>query len=138
MKQIRNLVFAIVLVLTGAAAQAQSKAVANIPFNFQVGDRQMTAGHYSADVNRTIVLLRGEGRAVMAPANMAQDKKASQREQCKLVFRRSGGAFYLAEIWSPALDTVARLKAPKHAQILARNAVPAGPDEIVIYAQFSR
>lgn len=138
MKSIRNFAFAVALVLSVAAAQAQSKLAANIPFNFQVGDRQMNAGHYTADVEGKVLTMRGRGQGAVAMAHSGQDKKASESTQCKLVFRRNGGSLYLAEIWSPTLSTVARLNAPKHAQIVARNATTAGPDEVVIYAELGR
>src|SRR5437763_3179119 len=123
MKHIRNFAFGIVLVLSVAAAQAQSKLAANVPFDFQLGDKQMSAGHYTADVNGSTVLVRGTEGGAFA-LSMRQAKKVSEREQCKLVFRRNGSSLYLAEIWSPSIDTVARIARPKHAEIVARNTQP--------------
>jgi hypothetical protein len=109
------------LVLIGAmavAAQAQPggrRMIANIPFQFNVGDQTMPAGEYTVtqinpSSDRAVLQLRSkDGRsAAMIQMNEVIGKA---RESARLVFNCYGNQHYFAQAWTSA--DASGLEAPK-------------------------
>ena len=99
------LVIMIAFVSALASASAQTPGhnlTANVPFEFNVGDKTMPAGDY------TIGRLNSDGTALRI-INRESDKSASRLTQAvqasqpgensALVFKRYGDRFYLAQVW---------------------------------------
>jgi hypothetical protein len=94
--------------LMAVVAQAQTgnrtQLVANIPFQFNVGDKAMPAGEYTvSQVNpssdRAVLQLRskdGKSTAMIQMTNMI----GKANESARLVFNRYGNASYFAEAWT--------------------------------------
>ena len=100
------------MVLIGSlavAAQAQTgsrtQLVANIPFQFNVGDKAMPAGAYTvSQVNpssdHAVLQLRSkDGKSVMIQMTNMIGKA---NETARLVFNRYGSDSYFAEAWIPS------------------------------------
>ena len=100
------------MVLVGSvavAAQAQTgsrtQLVANIPFQFNVGDKAMPAGAYTvSQVNpssdHAVLQLRSkDGKSVMIQMTNVIGKA---NESARLVFNRYGSDSYFAEAWIPS------------------------------------
>ena len=109
------------LVLVGSmalAAQAQTggrRMIANIPFQFNVGDKTMPAGEYTVtqinpSSDRAVLQLRSkDGRsAAMIQMNEVIGKA---RESARLVFNCYGNQHYFAQAWTSA--DASGLEAPK-------------------------
>ena len=104
---LRNSLFAVAAVLaTGATVYAQdsSNCVAHVPFAYHAGNTTLAAGTYSVTTigaqNAVLQIRNQESResiALMAPHNMQATDGAS-----KLVFRRYGDQYFLAQIWTAA------------------------------------
>jgi len=109
MKTLTNTILAVgaVAVLGTTGLYAQSKAVANIPFQFTVNTVSLPAGEYSLaaqpngngviqlvnlDTCRTVM--------VMAPATMSTYKGKSG-DTGKVIFHRYGDRYFFSEVWSP-------------------------------------
>ena len=97
----------VLVVLLAAAAQAQTahlRLIANIPFQFNVGDKTLPAGEYIVtQVNpasdHAVLQLRsqnGNDGVVIQMNNLTG--KANQH--ARMVFHRYGSQYYFAEIWT--------------------------------------
>lgn len=94
---------AIVLVLAvisaRAAAQVEPTIKANIPFSFRAGETLMPAGSYRIrQVTRIWNMLEIEHNTdlVMLPAG---NWEVPRNPVAKLIFRRYGDAYFLAQVW---------------------------------------
>ena len=86
-------------------AQASHGLRADVPFDFVVGDKTIPAGHVSVNG------VSASGGGPLAIRNFDQGElamragrpilAANESDQCKLIFRKYGTRYYLAEIWIP-------------------------------------
>jgi hypothetical protein len=102
----------LVAAVVSANGQSSQRQVANIPFNFTIGDKNMPAGRY--DVSQ--VTSGGEAirvrdtqgtRSAIRLSNLMV--KTNPTERAKLVFRRYGKSYFLAEVWSAGYANGRRL-----------------------------
>jgi len=109
MKTLTNTILALsaVAVLGTTGMYAQTRAVANIPFQFTVNTVSLPAGEYSLqafpgangvlritnlDTSRTVM--------VMAPAT-GSTYKGEPTGTGKVIFHRYGDRYFFSEVWSP-------------------------------------
>ena len=94
--------------LSTAKAQTSgtTQLIANIPFEFSVGDKTMPAGEYTvrctnpASDMKVLQLRSSDGRAsIMVRTNSVIGKT---QEDAKLVFNRYGDHYFFAQAWLPA------------------------------------
>lgn len=87
------------LLLSATAAFGQSRF--DIPFNFRVGDRNLSAGTYIVSGGGALTPARltgGAGQAIVVlPQSSVQ--KMSNPSTGALVFRRYNNVYYLSQIW---------------------------------------
>ena len=135
----------LVVTLTVAAVYASpvGSLKANIPFSFSVGNETLPAGVYTIEPQATpsVLLIRRKdsSRAVLTITLGVQARR--QQDQTKLVFRRYGDQYFLAQVWT-AGDTggrelgqsrTERELVKSRSNHLAKNA--AGPEVVYIVAQ---
>ena len=77
--------------------------MANIPFEFVVGDKTLPAGEYSVrpvSSSGEAMLIQGtdNGKAAMRLSNTTE--QAKNRTHARLVFHRYGQSYFLAEVWN--------------------------------------
>ena len=86
-------------------AQSGHAIRANVPFDFIVGEKTIPAGHITAhgmsSANSGPVLIQNVDQGKLTLRVGRQLMRTSESDQCKLVFRRYGNRYYLAEIWTP-------------------------------------
>ena len=131
-----------IIVLAGAftvSAQAQTAgtqiAVANIPFAFNVGDKNLPAGKYKVTVlnpssDRKILQIRSaSGRAsAMIQTNSVTGKIS---DDAKLVFQRYGDRYFFAQAHMAGESTsFAAMKTS--AQRAQKDALAAGKQSVVV------
>jgi hypothetical protein len=92
----------LVSVTVAAQAQTSGRVVADIPFNFQIGDKSLPAGEYIVDaVNSDGALLRimgkDGGKAQVALTNAASGK---QLNRSRMVFHKYGDQYFLKAVWN--------------------------------------
>lgn len=101
------------------SAAAQSTLRFNVPFDFVAGGKLMFAGEYNVGPtfgeNNTAWTIAGAGNSVMLLTNGVQSAKASH--EISLVFLRSGGRLWLAEVW-PSEDFGRKMLRSKISQTL--------------------
>ena len=110
------------LVLVGSmavAAQAQTSGrtqlIANIPFQFNVGNKALPAGEYSVrqinpDSDHCVLQLRSKDGRAGAMVQMGSVIGKAQ-ESAKLIFNRYGNQYFFAQAWVDGDNT--GLQAPK-------------------------
>ena len=109
-----TLLSAMLLVTLAASAQGQTlqyRVKANIPFDFTVGDKTLSAGKYtigrthrSDDLVLSVADVRGRTKAIrLTSAALTTHPK----EKASLVFHRYGNQYFLFQVW-PAYGNVGR------------------------------
>jgi hypothetical protein len=107
MKKQLLIVLAGMLFAVGSAYAQSSRLVADIPFDFIVGNKVFPSGQYeikSIGVNGSSVQLQNmESRrsVFMTPSYCAS---AQAQDESKLVFNMYGNHFYLSQIWTEGYD----------------------------------
>ena len=115
---------AVVMTLAAASVNAQSGAriEASVPFDFAAGNARLKAGDYSVTrIAQNEFLLRSADlkTAVLVQASMvvAQRREGSP---ARLVFKRYGSEYFLAQVWVNGSADGAALYASKTEERLAR------------------
>ena len=98
------LILAVALVTAIASnAQSSNKIVADIPFEFNVGDQALPSGQYA------VKTANSQGDALMIQSNDAKStamrltnpiEPDKNKTHARLVFHRYGERYFLAEAWS--------------------------------------
>jgi hypothetical protein len=124
MKKIFGFMFVAASLLLSSGAQAQEHRVrATVPFDFAIGNTTYAAGTYdisSALSNDKVALVTGEdmpGRMLIVQA-CSSPKPA---EKTVLVFHRTGGEYFLYQIWIAGNSTGRELPRSKAEMRLAHN-----------------
>lgn len=83
------------------AAQETHTLKANIPFSFSVREKTLPAGAYHVILDSRIntVRLDGTGAKVSCTAMANNAYATSDPRQTKLIFRRYGNQYFLAQVW---------------------------------------
>jgi hypothetical protein len=103
-----TLLSAMLLVTLAASAQGQTlqyRVKANIPFDFTVGDKTLSAGKYSIgrtersdDLVLSIADVRGRTKALRLTYAA---RTLHPKENASLVFHRYGNQYFLFQVWPP-------------------------------------
>lgn len=100
----RAVLLGLFLMLSAASARAQGhigKAVMDIPFDFAAGEKQLKAGRYVVNAAAmTITLGSRDGRHNVMILPLRNLRPAGRLTTPKLVFRRYGERYFLAEVWA--------------------------------------
>lgn len=100
-------VVGLVILAAVVSAQAQTQYRANVPFDFQVGQKNYRAGEYFVGLlgqdsqSKIIVIRDATGRNSYAIAPTISDSKP---ETAILVFNRYADRYFLAEINAPSFN----------------------------------
>jgi hypothetical protein len=106
---------------------------ANVPFAFNIGDKQFPAGAYAVrEMDRATLIQSKDGEhSVLGIYNYAGPSKA---DQTKLVFHRVGDQYFLAQIWTSALGGLSVPQSELEKELRASNIGPQSGVETVIVA----
>ena len=107
---------------------------ANVPFAFNIGDKQLPAGTYVVrEMDRGTLIQSKDGEnSVLGIYNYAGPSKADEN---KLVFDKVGDHYFLAQIWASARDQGLLVPESKQEKELrASNSGLQGEVETVIVA----
>jgi hypothetical protein len=74
---------------------------ANVPFTFNIGDKQLPAGAYAVrEMDRATLIESKDGEHSVL--GIYQYAGPSKTDQTKLVFHKVGDRYFLAQIWTSA------------------------------------
>jgi hypothetical protein len=123
MKSLRSALVAFSVLFLAAAAHAQStKVAATIPFNFVAGDRAYPAGDYLFSNNGSVLRIANEANVssdTMIQSQACETLKPS--DKTKVVFRHTGGNYFLQQIWVAGYNRGRELPRSKSETQLAQN-----------------
>ncbi len=97
------MIIALALIVSVPMTQAQARARASVPFGFSLDQKPMPAGAYEiSSTSYKVLVVRNldtrEARLVIESMNV-QASQAAGIPHAKLVFRKYGDQYFLAEIW---------------------------------------
>ncbi|MGE0883211.1 MAG: hypothetical protein AB7P14_06690 [Blastocatellales bacterium] len=104
-KQVLRIAAAIgfLFILSGVSAFAQTPVTADVPFDFNVGNKTLPAGNYKVSKHSTHALalvISNTDQADTAITLSNNITAAGNNEKSKLVFRRYNDKYFLAEVIS--------------------------------------
>jgi hypothetical protein len=124
--------------LPSALAQPSQMLTVDLPFAFQVNNKQFPAGKYqvNAGAGHAEVLLRGVDckQAIFSLSTPIESGKA--RVVPSLVFRRYDDRYFLAQIWMPGTSSGRGLPASAAEREVAQRWAKSGPkpaNEVVAF-----
>jgi hypothetical protein len=118
--------FLALLAATSAFAQS-GRIIADIPFSFYVGAKQLPAGQYDVDSiasSANLVFVRSTDRHANGFVVTMQVQSNQTPAQAKLVFHKYGTSYFLWQVWSPDRDRGRELYQSNLEREMARNASP--------------
>ena len=111
---------------TAVASNAQSantQVVADIPFQFIVGDQAMPSGRYAVKTTtsqRKALLIQSTDAKCSALRLTNSIESAKDNERAKLVFHRYGERYFLAEVWGSDSNTGRKLMKSRQERAIQR------------------
>ena len=129
------LVCGLLIGLAATSAQAQSPMKVNVPFDFTIVDTHLAAGQYtivqaSPQANPRALMVRNQDGIVRA-LSMGIRLESLKVNEPKLVFRKYGNKYFLAEVWLSTGDAGTEIRKGSHERELAQTKTTA---ETVIVA----
>jgi hypothetical protein len=130
-----GLVIALAFITAAASANGTAHSVrANIPFQFMVGNEALPAGEYTVrkltEDAGAILINSTDGNSAAMRITVAKQGTPSQNK-ARLVFRKYGESYFLAEVWDGSSQGRALLKSKseraaerEQSQIARGNALP--------------
>jgi len=111
--------------VVSANAQSQQRVIANVPFEFVIGDKALPAGEYSARLTSSdgsILVLQKDDSSNTAVRITNSIVPRPNKTQARLVFHRYGQTYFLAEVWAGGDNTGRQLLPSKQERQLKREA----------------
>jgi hypothetical protein len=132
------LILALALIVSVPMTQAQVRARASVPFDFSLDQKSMPAGTYEIGSlgNKVLAVRNLDTReaSLVIESMHVEVSQASDTPHAKLVFRKYGDQYFLAQIWDGQSRTgigFAETKLEKERQIASGH---ASQPEIVVIA----
>jgi len=142
-KVVALLSLSLMLAVVAVSASLDGKIKANIPFAFSVGGKTLPAGAYTVNSQtiRGVLVIRGESSHTAMNVITNDVIARQQPQQTKLVFRRYGDQYFLAQVWTAGMSDGRKIPTSRaerellkdRAKHLARNV--AEPELVSIVAE---
>jgi hypothetical protein len=118
-------ILAVFLLALTASAQTSGtpRLTATIPFEFHVRDQAWPAGEYTitclnpASPNRVLRLSGKDGRTIVIQTTNAV---VSAGDEARLIFRRYGDTYFLAQAWLPADETALAVRTSRMEKMMTQ------------------
>lgn len=125
-------VIALAAAVVSANAQSSTRLVANIPFEFVVGDQALASGEYTLRDTGTqgnALMIRSSGAKSSAMRlTIAIERPRSQGDKhARVVFHRYGQRYFLAEVWSGSDSTGRQLLKSRQERAIERELASIRP-----------
>jgi hypothetical protein len=117
---------ALILLVTVSSAYAQTdrQTLVDIPFNFTVGQKAMTAGKYLIRRNRkdsdTVWVIQNKESGEAALLLTRSVHAAETQENAKFVFRKYDDLYFLSEFWAAGTNTGREIQVTDRERALAK------------------
>jgi len=128
-----------VLTTVSAHAQAGKQFTVTIPFSFYVAGKTLPAGQYhvgrSTQTTAEGLVLRGtDGRVGVFVLTRGIQTEEVQQES-KMIFRRYGNEYFLAEVWTSGAGTGRELPRSRKERLVKQENARAGgsPEKVAVH-----
>jgi hypothetical protein len=116
----------IVGLMASVSMAQQPKVVADIPFDFYVGDTKLPAGAYEIKPAGTNAVRVASVSGTMSVATLTSSaKRRGSANDSKLVFHVYGSDYFLSQIWQADTTIGSELPTSRSERQMARGATPA-------------
>lgn len=114
------LAIAFATAVVSANAQSANTVVAQIPFEFTVGDKTMPAGNYQ--INRSLgnALTLRSSEPATSVSRLTNVIQPGKDKHTRLLFHRYGERYFLAEVWTGAGDVGRQLLKSRQERAIER------------------
>jgi hypothetical protein len=124
LKGITMLTMIVALALASAVvsnAQSPRMVVSNVPFEFVVGDGTLAAGEYriSRTLGTAVAIQKADGNRSATRLTIEIESR-QDKQHARLVFRRYGDRYFLAEVWSGGDSTGRQLLKSRQERAIER------------------
>ncbi len=114
---------ALATAVVSANAQSSNRVVAEIPFEFVVGNKALPSGQYtltegSSDGSALIIQSADTKNSVVRLTNSIEPRR--NKTHARLMFHRYGERYFLAEVWSGANSTGRELTKSRQERAIER------------------
>jgi len=115
-----------------ANGQGGEKLIAQLPFDFIVGNKTLASGQYHVRVVNTAgdaLVIRSDNakeQALCLTDNTGQEKDKSKAET-RLVFHRYGNRYFLAQVWIAGSDVGRELRKTRQERAIERELIAVAP-----------
>ena len=124
------------LTVSTVVAQANSRVLIDIPFEFTVGTKTLPAGEYMIEPNRrdsdTVWVLKSTRGNDVASLITLPKRANKTPNKATLVFRRYDEMYFLSQIWTPGENTGRELRMSDREKILQLAAVEFREEYVVV------
>lgn len=131
---------ALIIVVTASSsivfAQSDRQTLVNIPFNFTVGDKAMSAGNYVIRRNRKdsdavwVIQNKETGEKAMLLTRSVQANET--QEDAKFVFRKYDDLYVLGQFWVAGTNTGREINVTSQERALAKSLAVAPQVHVLI------
>ena len=116
---------------TAVAANGQGKNLrAQVPFDFIVGEKTMRCGDYSVGIvdkaGAALAIRNQDGGGIVQLSHAAM--RLNRDNHAKLVFRRYGNTYFLAQVWMNGNSEIRELAKTKQERAIERELKTIAPD----------
>jgi len=124
-KGLAMFVFTLALAAASSAVvngQSNARLVAQVPFEFMVGDQTFAAGEYRVGAidqsGETIAITNGQSEGAIRGTNPKQ--RSGGDKSAKLVFHRYGSSYFLTQVWRAGEATGRELRKSREERAIER------------------
>jgi hypothetical protein len=114
----------LMLAVSSAFGQTDRQTVVNIPFNFTVGEKAMSAGTYLIRRNRkdsdTVWVIENKQSGERAMLLTRPKQSIDTQENAKFVFRKYDDLYFLSEFWAAGTNTGRAIQISSEERALAK------------------
>jgi len=121
----------VALTATAVSAQTSRQVIANVPFSFIVGDKELPAGSYGiqpTSMGSGILRIAGTENS-KATVRLTSSLRRRDAGNGKLVFHRYQDQYFLSEVWSTGESEGRQLFKSAREKVMQREQLASNPNK---------
>jgi hypothetical protein len=135
-RAIALVVLTLLVTVSSAFAQTDRQTLVDIPFNFTVGAKAMSAGTYLIRRNRkdsdTVWVIQNKATGDAAMLLTRSVRSTDTQENAKFVFRKYDDFYFLSEFWAAGTNTGRAIQITSQERALAKSLAVAPQVHVLV------